>query len=589
LIFSPYARRFHLTAYEATIAKACEIRGATVEYLLCDGLLPECDMHWDSFPYNSPRPFDICKSCKASAKRNLVELDLPFKNLPYRWLGEFVSEEEKSNAFAWAQSLPPSEIPNACYMNYPVGEWVLSSMVSYFRQYPPDMNNWRVVNAYRGFLYSAVIVINGLKKYMETYSVDSALLFNGRQSITRVAFEIFRRSGIRVLTHEFPFYQRGHIMLKPNARCWSIEPFIEFWNMWGHIPLTRASLEKTLNWLRNRRYGKELSWFPYNKPYLRPLSVREQLDLSKNKRLLALFTSSTDETAGDQELQGAFESQSEWVQDVVNWVKERKEVELVIRVHPHLAGNTGLGKAVDEFNYYEKMKSDLPFNIRIIMPDDSLNSYALMDEADIGLTYGSSVGIEMGMLGKPVVLASRCFYEVGSLILTVRSRESLPGILEKSLETFSAREIRREAFRLTYYNVFKFELPFPLVSMGNVMDANLNYTIPEELVPGKDDTVDHICNYLINGHPLFDPPTDRDSSQTMSEEDAFFTELEQLSEPMRDFEYERYLRHNNRLNKVGRSIQSTLQYLPKNIGNVLNSIGKIIYSPLLRWVKKKIK
>ena len=53
------------------------------------------------------------------------------------------------------------------------------------------------------------------------------------------------------------------------------------------------------------------------------------------------------------------------------------------------------------------------------MPDEPLNSYALMDEADVGLTFGSSTGIEMAMLGKPVVLAARNFYEVGAQVINV--------------------------------------------------------------------------------------------------------------------------------------------------------------------------
>ena len=57
LIFSPYALWTYHTTYEGTIAKACQAHGATVEYLLCDGLLPECDQHWDS-KTNLPRPFD---------------------------------------------------------------------------------------------------------------------------------------------------------------------------------------------------------------------------------------------------------------------------------------------------------------------------------------------------------------------------------------------------------------------------------------------------------------------------------------------------------------------------------------------------
>jgi hypothetical protein len=586
LVFSPYVSRYHLFAYEGTIAKACQIRGATVEYVLCDGLLPECDMHWNSFPENIPRPVDLCQGCQARAKRNFHELDIPLKDLPYRWLGEFVNETERRDAFAWAQSLSASEMRLACFQGYPVGEWVQSSVISYFRQYPPDMDNCEVAKVYRGFLVSAATVVSGLRNYLEAYSVDSALLFNGRQSITRVAFEVFRRLGIRVLTHETPFFQRGHLMLKANARCWSIEPFTEFWRMWGQIPLTRTSLEQTSNWLKNRRYGAGLSWHAYNAPQTSDVSLKKQLNLNRSKKLLALFTSSTDETAGDPELQGPFEPQSEWTQEVVNWVGDRSDVELVVRVHPNLAGKTGLGKAVDEYNFYHKMKLAAPANTRIVMPDDSLNSYALMDEADVCLTYGSSVGYEMAMLGKPVVLASRAPYEDCSHTLNIRSKQSLPEMLEKSLQPTSAREIRREAFRLAYYYVFKFELPFPLVSMSAVMDAKLNYTTLEALSPGKDDALDHICNHLIYDQPLFDSPRESERIRTMAEEDAFFAELEQLPEPHREKDYERRLRNTSRLNRLGRSIQSAIQHLPFGTGNLLNSLGKGIYVPLLRWLGK---
>jgi hypothetical protein len=258
LIFSPYALWTIHTIYEETIAKACQARGATIEYLLCDGLLPECDQHWDS-KSNSPRPFDLCQRCQTKSKASLDDL-----GFPYRWLGDYVSQAERASAFAWAQGVKPTELGHASYKDAPLGQWVLSSVISYFRQYPPDIHNWHVVNVYRGFLYSAAIVAIGIWNYLEVNAIDSALLFNGRQSITRVALEIFQRRGIRVLTHERAEYQRGHINAKPNAHCMSPEPFKAFWSTWGHVPLNRESLNATLKWLVQRRYGANLAWIPFN-------------------------------------------------------------------------------------------------------------------------------------------------------------------------------------------------------------------------------------------------------------------------------------------------------------------------------------
>ena len=577
LIFSPYAMRPHLTFYEGTIARACLVRGATVEYVLCDGLLPECDMHWDSMTHNRPRPLDLCEWCQAGSKARIAEMELP-----HHWLGEFITKPEREEAFAWAQSLRPSEICKATYHEFPIGEWVQSSVFSYFRQYPADMNNWRVVNAYRGFLLSGALVAVGLRRYLATQSVDCALLYNGRQSITRVAFELLQQHGVRVLTHETPFFQPGHIMVKPNARCWSTQPFADFWCLWGDIPLTRAALEQTMKWLIDRRYSRRLTWYPYNRSPTWDGTLKQQLNLTKGKKLLALFTSSTEETAGDRELEGAYELQSTWVRDVVDWVKDRNDAELVVRVHPHLAGKTGLTRANDEFHFYEEMKAVAPRNTRIVMPDDPLNSYALMDEADVGLTFGSATGIEMAMLGKPVVLASRNFYEVGSQIITVRSRETLRDDLEKGLGSFSVRELRREAYRLAYYYVFEFELPFPLVAVFNVMDVELNYRGDDALARGRDKTLDRICNYLLENGPLFDQPTEAERSRLRTEEDAFFDWMERTPDCLRDKAYERHLpaiKGLKRLAQVGKNI---IRKMPFGTGANLLRVGKRLYRSVAR-------
>jgi hypothetical protein len=575
LVFSPYALWKVHTTYEETIAKACRVRGATVEYLLCDGLLPECDQHWDS-KSNSPRPLDLCQRCQSESKASLDNL-----GFPYRWVGDFVSQAERTAAFAWAHGVSPPELRMASFKDAPIGEWVLSSVISYFRQYPPDISNLRVVTVYRGFLFSAAIVATGIWNYLNRNAIDSALLFNGRQSITRVALEIFQQHGIRVLTHERADYQRGHINVKANAHCMSPEPFEEFWIRWAHIALKRESLDATLRWLIQRRYGANLAWIQFNNSPVSDSSLRRRMGLSRHKRLWALFTSSTDEVAGDPLMQGPYESQSAWVCDVIQWVSSRDDVELVIKVHPNLGGNNYIGKAVHELQLYKDMKSALPVNVRIVLPDDSVNAYSLAEDADVGLTFGSTIGLEMAMMGKPVLLASRALYGHGSEILTLRSKESLSGMLERCLKASPNREIQREAFRLAYYYIFACELPFPAVTVLGLYEVKPNYSEPEDLTHGKDYSLDRICNFLIEGSPLFDSPTVEETSRTTADEDAFFKELEHSPDYLRNLRYERWLR----LQSLTRSTKSLLRRLPFGIGDVLLNLGRNRWHALLKWVE----
>jgi hypothetical protein len=363
----------------------------------------------------------------------------------------------------------------------------------------------------------------------------------------------------------------------------SPEPFKAFWNTWAEVPLDRESLEATLQWLIQRRYGANLAWIPFNTSSVGDSPLRKRMNLSQGKRLWALFTSSTDEVAGDPLMQGPYESQAVWVRDVVEWVGLRDDVELIIKVHPNLGGNPYIGKAVDELRIYQEMKSALPTNVRIVLPEDSVNAYALAEEADVGLTFGSIMGLEMAMLGKPVLLASRALYGYGSHILNIRSRESLPGMLEKCLHAYSDRDIQREAFRLAYYYIFVFEPPFPAVTVSGIYEARLNYTRREDMAPGQDDSLDHICNFLIEGHPLFDQPSPEERSRTTADEDAFFEDLAHSPDYLRSVRYENWLRAQS----LGRSMKDLLRRLPLGAGDALLSLGGTGWNAFLTRMERK--
>jgi hypothetical protein len=329
--------------------------------------------------------------------------------------------------------------------------------------------------------------------------------------------------------------------------------------------------------LIQRRYGANLAWIPFNNASIDHPSVRTKLNLNRHKRLWALFTSSTDEVAGDPLLQGPYESQAAWVRDVAQWVGLRDDVELVIKVHPNLGGNVYIGKAVDELRIYQQMKSTLPANVRIVMPEDAVNAYSLAEEADVGLTFGSTIGLEMAMLGKPVLLASRALYEHGSQIMTVRSKDSLPAMLERCLQASTSREIQREAFRLAYYYIFAFEPPFPVITVLGIYEAKLNYTGPEGLAPGRDPSLDRICNYLVDGSPLLDCPSIEEQSRTTAEEDGFFEELAGSPNYLRDLRYERWLK----LKSLTGSTKHLFRRLPFGFGDVLLNLGRRRWYSLL--------
>jgi len=184
-------------------------------------------------------------------------------------------------------------------------------------------------------------------------------------------------------------------------------------------------------------------------------------------------------------------------------------------------------RADSQIKWFEALRLRLPSNVKLVMPDDPLSSYDLMDVADIGITYGSTAGAEMFALGKPVVAAAGYpTYESVPGIVLIRNSEELNEVLDRALTLRPSRELRRYGFRYLYRYYFHMQLPFPLVTMAADFESKLNYQTTEELAPGKDPTLDSVSGFLLEGKPIFADPDAQQLLLSPAEEDAFFNKLE---------------------------------------------------------------
>ncbi len=520
LVFSPYARIKFTTNYEMTIARACQTRGAEIKYVLCDGMLAECDMRL--FTRTSVgRPFDICTSCQAEAKANLESAELS-----YDWLSKYVTPEEQREVFQWAQGLSPEEFPGARFRGHPLGEWIVSSIASYFRVAEIDMEDWETVTVSRGFLQAAAVTCIGLERLLEEWRPDSLLILNGRWSVLRVAFNLARQRGVRVLV-----YERGNspgaISVVENETCISAVPFEKFWSAWSNVPLSKNELDSVVTWIANRRFQNSSADIHFASAPEGSAKFRAKLGLSPTRKLIALYSSSTDEYGGETDGAYPFPSQEVWIEKVIDWASRRTDCDLVIRTHPCLSGK-GVGyRSTKMIEWFQSLKSRLPVNVKLIMPDEVLSSYDLMVAADLGLSYGSTAGIEMMALGKPIVLGSRLPpYRAVSEVLQLESETELESVLDHAITLKPDRKYRRAAFRYIYRFFVHMQVPFGLVSMDSAWESSLKFTTSEELAPGADEGLDRICAFLLAGSSIYRGPDAGVPAALSEEEDALHTKLD---------------------------------------------------------------
>jgi len=105
--------------------------------------------------------------------------------------------------------------------------------------------------------------------------------------------------------------------------------------------------------------------------------------------------------------QTIFASQREWLTEVIRFFKEHPEWKLLIRAHPGERFQNIVPVKIGEIanNLAGKVE-----NIRVVMPGEQCNSYALMKYANVGLCWVSNFGIDCVLAGLPTIAAAKPSY-----------------------------------------------------------------------------------------------------------------------------------------------------------------------------------
>ena len=516
LCYAPYNRWALHGKWEMTILQAAMLRGAEVDYVACDGLFTDCDQFWAA---TEPRHARSCTECQAMQAKLIHEM-----GMDYTWLGRYLQLEERDAARDWARAVPFDELETATYGDFEVAEWIRGSMHSHFRTSKLDLSDPRVENTFRSYLFSGLVACFALDRLLQASAPDVLFLFNGRQSSTRVALELARRHGIRVVTHE-----RGPrnetLGMWVDHTCVSLEPYRRLWRDWGEVPLTADELETMDRFLWERAHGINLGFVPYNTDPQAEDELFARLGLDPQRPLWALFTSSDDEISAEREWQGSFPSQLDWIQRTIDFAGRHPELQLVVRVHPNTGSKRSVGANVGQLRELTALGDRLPENVRLILPDEDLSSYTLMDAATVGLVYASTVGIELACKGKATLIAAPSAFSGLPFAHTVLEPERYEAKLEElrgvAVGTVSP-EVRRLAYRMAYATWFRNGIDFPLVTMPHPSTGVLQWAHLDQLQPGRDAGLDRAVRVLIDGEDVLPAPSAEVRARSDADETRFF-------------------------------------------------------------------
>ena len=289
---------------------------------------------------------------------------------------------------------------------------------------------------------------------------DVVIVPNGTIQELGMIYQVANYLKLPVNTYEFGD-QRQTIWLTQNGEIMRQETDA----MWAdrcEKKITKKQMERVQNLFGARQKGSVAENFTrlwQKTPAQGSQEVRAQLGLDERPVVLLATNVLGDSLTLGRDL--FTKSMESWISRTVQYFNGRPDVQLVIRVHP----GEVLTHGVSMVDVVHQVLPTLPEHIHLIAPEEKVNTYDLMEAADLGLVYTTTVGLEMALNGLPVVVNAATHYRGRGFTLDPNSWVEYFKLLGKVLETpkdyLLTEDQVKMAWQYAYYWFFDFPRPFP--------------------------------------------------------------------------------------------------------------------------------
>lgn len=296
--------------------------------------------------------------------------------------------------------------------------------------------------------------------FFKEHQPDVVIVPNGTILEFGAVYQTARFLGIPVVTYEFG-EQRQRIWLAQNGEVMKQETG-DLWKAFRGANLTPQQWEQSRSLFSARQQASLWENFArrwQGVPSEGGEKVRQLLGLdSRPVVLLATNVIGDSLTLGRQVFS---DSMTDWLERTVGYFAQRPDVQFVARIHPGELVTKGpsVGDVV------RKVLDKIPENIHLVMPEEKINTYDLVEIADLGLVYTTTVGMEMVMSGVPVIVAGHTHYRGKGFTLDPDSWESYLGLLDQVLASPSLfrpnKQQVEQSWNYAYRFFFNYPHPFP--------------------------------------------------------------------------------------------------------------------------------
>jgi hypothetical protein len=496
LFLAPEAGLEPFYASHVILARVLSDAGHSALILSCDGLQPTCSLKIAMRlpPTKAGETGNAaCVRCRASALRVGARYGLPDITLE-----ELLDQARRAEIESVMKA--NDDAPwKAVYDGMAVGAGCLGETLRAQRKVSVDELNNDDIALVRALLFSSLAVYLAVKELGARFDIQRIVYFGD--------YAYFLPPQIYAVRHRIPLTNVCHAYHRDTDRrflnLWPTHAAIHQleqvrrWEKYQTDAIEPTTVAEITNGALYRLYGHGgVSTYSPNWSES-PGDLLEQLGLASGGRVLVAYTNSTDELVCNQHTlqmldydylnaRNPFPTQLAWLQQLVDWVSERPDLRLILRLHPRMAVSTRHANLASEYGQMTEAFASLPPNVAVVWPESPVSSYNLAELADVVLTAWSSIGLELARFGVPVIAAFQGVgpFPNGSFIGFAESAAGYFAAIERALDSAPTLDSIVGAFRWTHFLHWT-----PLIDVADVIPSPDYDDVPNFHTPRNADTI----------------------------------------------------------------------------------------------------
>ncbi len=474
----------HSSPVEYGLAMALKLRGHDVQGILCNGLLPLCEMNLGP---NIRPPCDACIM-------NLSRYENAF-GFHYERLKNYLTADDLKTAEELVAKTQEDELESLEVNGISVGLFAHREIQRYYRGFIFESAK---DPAFRKWLVSAVLLTWLSERWLGKTNPDIVGVCSGRTLSTAPIFEVAKQRGIHVVTWDGVATRPDGLMFAHNESATEI-PLDSLWQTYSDVPLSQSELNELENFMGSWARS-EVTPFPYNPDALEDESqIRQQLGLRMGRPLVVAYTNTSwDIAIIDRDV--GFSSMFDWLFSFVELAVNHPDMDFVVRAHP--AEKKVLAELQSRTPVCAEIRKrfTLPPNLKLIEGDDPISSYTLSNLAQVNMLYASRLGLEIALRGKRPWIAGAVTYRNKGFTLDLESKDHMFSLFKQDFsdQRLSANQVQL-AQRFAYLWFFRYEVRLPIL---HPPDKRFTLQSFSELGPGGDPVIEAICDSFVTGKPF---------------------------------------------------------------------------------------